>query len=374
MRVLWICGADRLGGAETATLQLATTLRTHGHAVVALCRSRGPVWRALEACAIPARSAPFGGAPGLLAAPSIARARAETRADVVLVTTIGEWLPACLLQRRTSATRLVLVRHMALPLSRPLAWLAGRRADAIVAVSAAVRDSLLARPGIHRDRLHVIYNPTRYPARAAPPSAEERAQARRAFGLPASGHCIGFFGGLNHRKGVADVAAAVQRANQTIGPTHLLLCGGADRRRNAPTASELMERYALRGILHYRGEVGDVARALTAADIVVVATHRRLNEALPATLIEAMACGTPVLAYATGGMREVIGDEGEAGRLAAADDADDLGRVLTAMLADPAATANLAAAGLMRARRLFDAEQAAQRYEQLFAALATPAR
>jgi glycosyltransferase involved in cell wall biosynthesis len=121
--------------------------------------------------------------------------------------------------------------------------------------------------------------------------------------------------------------------------------------------------------LHDLGEIERMEEALTAADVVVMATHRRLSEALPATLIEAMACGTPVLAYATGGMVEVIGADERAGRLAAPDDPHDLARALADILRDPAGAEHMARAALERVRELFAPRHAADRYEALFSAL-----
>ncbi len=58
------------------------------------------------------------------------------------------------------------------------------------------------------------------------------------------------------------------------------------------------------------------------------------------------ACGTPVVAYASGGMREVIGADAVAGRLAAPDDRDDLARAVVEVLRDAELASRLAAAGL----------------------------
>jgi len=358
MRILWICGARVAGGAERTTAQVAALLRQRGHAL-AVAHPPGSRLAALDALgALERLEAPLGGARNLRAWAAVARLLAQRRPDVALITTVDEWVWACL-SRCPPATRLVLARHMALPLARRVRWLAARRADAVVAVSEAVRDSLA---GVPAERLHVIHNPVRFAPRAAPPTAEERRAARAALGLPASGHLIGFFGGGDAAKGLADVLAAVRAVARALGETHLLVCG-----RGAvgalPAAAELAGR------VHARGEIDDVAGALTAADVVVMATQRRLSEALPATLLEAMACGTPVAAYATGGMREAIGADGVAGRLAAPDDAGDLARVVTAILADREAATRLGVAALARVRTLFDPARAADRYEQLFASL-----
>jgi glycosyltransferase involved in cell wall biosynthesis len=79
-----------------------------------------------------------------------------------------------------------------------------------------------------------------------------------------------------------------------------------------------------------------------------------------------MACGTPVLAYATGGIPEIIGADECAGRLVGADDEQALANALIATLADPRGAHQMAAASLTRVRNLFDPQQAAERYMRLF--------
>jgi glycosyltransferase involved in cell wall biosynthesis len=354
-----------VGGAERATLQVAASLRERGHRITVLCPPASRLHAELDGLQLAWQSASLGGALNLRAYNAIAGALAAMEPDVALVTTADEWVWACLCRRASPRTRLVLARHMALPLSWRVRWLAARRADAVVAVSRTVRDSLLGRIPIPADRLHVIYNPVRFPPRATVPASAERAAARRALGLPPDGRWVGFFGGLDPNKGLVDVAHALRRANRAFGPTRLLLCG----RRHAGQEIAALGVRDLGSVVHDLGETERVAEALTAVDVVVMATRRRLSEALPATLAEAMACGTPVLAYETGGMAEIIGDDGHSGRLARPDDRDDLARVLIEMLSDSNAAGRMAAAGLVRARELFDPQRAADRYERILRAL-----
>jgi glycosyltransferase involved in cell wall biosynthesis len=256
---------------------------------------------------------------------------------------------------------------MALPLSRGVCWLAGRRADAIVAVSHVVHAALCANRAIPRQRVQVIYNATRFATREQIPTLATRAHARQALGLSATGHWVGFCGGLDPKKGALDVAAAVAHTNTCLGPTNVFICGRADPSRTLSSADRLAERYQLQGRVTYLGETDRMELALTAADAVVVATRRQLSEALPSTLLEAMACGTPVVGYATGGIAEVIGADGGAGRLARADDPEDLGRVLSEVLRDRDEASRMAMRALDRVRTTFDAEPIVDAYEQLFA-------
>jgi glycosyltransferase involved in cell wall biosynthesis len=255
---------------------------------------------------------------------------------------------------------------MALRLPATVTWLASRRADAIVAVSQAVRSNLISRSCIQDERLHVISNPVRFAVRESVPSRDERREVRVSLGLPIDGRWIGFFGGTDPKKGIDDVLYAVRRIGDQLGECNVLVCG-----RDAQKAgSRREERVAgLNGRVYYLGEVEYVERALTACDAVAVATRRSLSEGLSLVSIEAMACGTPVVAYATGGVTEAIGEHGDTGLLATPDDSEDLARQLMKILADPELAAKIAARALNRVRVRFDAQAAVDRYESLFSSL-----
>jgi glycosyltransferase involved in cell wall biosynthesis len=364
VKILWLSGSRIAGGAERATVQILALLRDRGYAVAVAAPEAGRLAGLCAEHRLPFRAAALGAVVKPRSWLPTAALLRDVAPDIALATGADEWLWTCL-SPRPAQTRLVLARHMALPLSAPLRWLAGYRADALIAVSHAVRTAL-AGAAIPESRLHVVYNPTRFAPRASLPTAAHRLAARQRLGLPIDGKLVGFFGGADPNKGLADVAAAVRYANRHFGPTHLLLCGRATRGADAPSDMGLGAR------LHDLGEIDGIEDALTAADAVVMATHSRLSEALPATLIEAMACGTPVLAYATGGMAEVIGADQRAGLLARPDDADDLSRLLLATLSDPVAAAQRAADALQRVRQRYQPSAAADGYERVFTALRTP--
>jgi glycosyltransferase involved in cell wall biosynthesis len=369
VKILWVCGSRIVGGSERVTLQLAALLQERGHTVEALCRPDSGVRSALARTGLTTHLARLGGSLNFRAVAAIRRALSSITPDVAVVTTADEWVWSCLARTRAPRCRLVLVRHMALRLNSRVRWLASHRADAVVAVSDSVRQSLIGRLGVSPERIHVIHNPVRFSPRATIPSADDRVRARQSLGLPSSGRWVGFFGGLSTAKGLRDVMLAVGRANEQLGDINLLVCGRPADGRNGGSVADLTSEFRIEDRVHYLGEIEAVEDALTAVNVVVMATHRELSEALPATLLEAMACGTPVLGYATGGIVDAIGADGQAGRLARADDAGDLARHLIESFADPTGTQQMAVAALARARRLFDPQQAADRYEQLFSAL-----
>jgi teichuronic acid biosynthesis glycosyltransferase TuaC len=236
------------------------------------------------------------------------------------------------------------------------------RASAIVAVSDAVRAALLTDTAIRPSLVHVIHNPVRFEPSSAPPSVSEKAAARDALRLPRNGKLVCFLGGILKEKGIIDVAEAVGYVNRAGGDAHLVVCG--------PKAKEMeiaaLNSRAGEGRFHYLGQVNGVRDVLTASDLFVLATQSKLSEGLPLSVLEAMACGTPCVAYATGGVSDALGTDGRAGRLVPPDDVDALGRGVAELLSDPALAERMAINALERARQLFLPETAAELYERLF--------
>jgi glycosyltransferase involved in cell wall biosynthesis len=369
MKILLISGSRIVGGAERATLQLARSLAERGHAVDAMCPGAGEMLAALRKSDLPVYPGAIGGSLNVLTPLMIARVVWARHPDVLIATTSDEWVWSCLIPRPARRPALVLVRHMALALAYRVRWLAGRRADAIVAVSRGVRASLLADSAIAPPMVHVIRNAVRFAVRQDVPSIADRVRARASLGLPQAGRWIGFLGGINLGKGIADVMAAARHASQSLGDVGLLVCGRKDTRRETPDCDELARTYGLHGRVHYLGHIEDVRSAITAVDMVAIATRSSLKEGLAQTAIDAMACGTPIAAYALEGVTEVVGEDEPAAILARPDDVESLAQAVTRMLADSELAARIARVGLVRARTAFDPNETADRYEMLLTAL-----
>ncbi len=140
----------------------------------------------------------------------------------------------------------------------------------------------------------------------------------------------------------------------------LLVCGRKDERHETPGWEVLAQRHGLAGRVHYLGFIDDVRPAIVAADVVAIATRSTLREGLAQSAIDAMACGTPIAAYALEGITDVVGD---AAILARPDDVEELSGALIRVLGDPELGAHIAQGGLSRARELFHPGRMADRYE-----------
>ncbi len=364
LKILWIAGSRIVGGAERVTLQIAALLGQRGHQVCAIYPFGSALESALRATGIPAEAGRLGGSLNVRAILTIERAILTQPPDIALVTTADEWVWSCLARRRPAQTRLVLVRHMALRLPRKVTWLANRRADAVIAVSEAVRASLGGRFGIAPSRMYTIPNPVRFPIRDSVPAEAVRREARAALGLPASGRWIGFFGGGEPRKGIADILQGTAKVRAEGIDCNLIVCGRGLSSADTPRLTELTAQLGLQSVVHNLGEITEVATAILASDAIAMPTHSTLSEGMPLIVLEALACGTPVVAYATGGASEALVDG--AGLLARPDDPIDLARLLTQLLMESGVADEVATLGLARARSEYGPDLAADRYESLF--------
>jgi glycosyltransferase involved in cell wall biosynthesis len=103
----------------------------------------------------------------------------------------------------------------------------------------------------------------------------------------------------------------------------------------------------------------------TRAEVVAVAVTPNLHVSGMSVLLEAMACGRPVVATETPGMSEYVAD-GETGLLVPPGDADALADALSSLLAEPERARELGRAGRRAIESNFTTSQLASRLAGVF--------
>jgi glycosyltransferase involved in cell wall biosynthesis len=188
----------------------------------------------------------------------------------------------------------------------------------------------------------------------------DRDIARDILGLPRERRFVlfGAFGGINNpRKGFSLLASALRHlaSDGRGGDLELIIFGsGAD---DVPINVGIPARSM--GVLH-----DDISLALIyAAADVYVATSSADN--LPLTVMEAMACGIPVIGVAVGGMADIVKD-GETGRLITSRDPATLAQALEWVLADEPRRRRLGVAARALIEREYTLARQATRYAALY--------
>jgi starch synthase len=252
-------------------------------------------------------------------------------------------------------------------------------ADAVIAVSEGTRQDILRVYPLRPERVYVIYNGidvTEY-------QYTEDTTALKAYGVDPSTPYVLFVGRITRQKGVTHLVDAIRYMPRD---TQVVLCAGAPD--TPEIAAEMREKVLEARKLNKR--VVWIEKMVTRAETIQLYSHARVfccpsvYEPFGIINLEAMACRTPVVASATGGIKEVVVN-GETGYLVSYEQhpvtgfpthPDDFARTLAAriseLLADPEKCKQFGEAGRRRAEEKFSwtsiAEQTIQLYRELIAA------
>jgi starch synthase len=258
-------------------------------------------------------------------------------------------------------------------------------AAGIVAVSAGMRgDILRSYPGVDPSRVHVVHNGIDSGLWQRDTSAAA-GDVVRSMGLDPEARTAVFLGRITRQKGLPYLLRALRQVDDDV---QVVLLAGA------PDTPEI-EREVVGLVDQLRDDRGEgaapvvwIGEMLPRAKVIAVLSHATVfmcpsvYEPLGIVNLEAMACGAPVVATATGGIPEVVVD-GETGWLVPIEqvadgtgtpvDEDafvaDLGAALVAALADPAEAARRGEAGRRRAVEAFSWTTIAERTLEVYRAV-----
>jgi glycosyltransferase involved in cell wall biosynthesis len=212
-----------------------------------------------------------------------------------------------------------------------------RRAACVIADSEATREDVRRVFGDPGDRMRVVPLAADAAFRAAPPEAVTAFRAAHGLRRPYALCVAEFRPHKNHAALFRAWAAAEARA------THDLVLVG-QRHREGPAPEELARAAGIETPVHVLPHigVGELAAAYTGASAMVLLS---LYEGFGLPVLEAMACGTPVLASDRTSLPEVVGD---AGLLVDPEDTAAVARALDLLLGDEVLRRELVAKGAER--------------------------
>jgi glycogen synthase len=314
-------------------------------------------------------------------------------ADVVHGHTWYSHFAGCLAKQLTGA-KLVLTTHSLEP-HRPWkveqlgtgyhasSWIertAYENADGVIAVSSSMKDDVQALYGVPDERVRVIYNgidPEQYRPRPDP-------DVLRRYGIDPDVPFVLFVGRITRQKGILHLVRALPHLDAD-GPLQVVLCAGA------PDTEEIereMEAAVAEAKADAEADVIWIPKMVPKEDVITlygeaaVFVCPSVYEPFGIINLEAMACETPVVASAVGGIPEIVvpGETGllvefetEGGDSAEPSDPDAFARDLAAavndLLGDPARLERMGRASRRRVEEHFTwhriAEQTLDFYQSL---------
>jgi alpha-maltose-1-phosphate synthase len=250
-------------------------------------------------------------------------------------------------------------------------------ADAVIAVSAGTKaDILRAYPEVEPDRIHVIYNGIDL----AEYQKTKKTTALTEYDVDPATPYVLFVGRITRQKGVTHLVDAIQHLPPE---TQVVLCAGAPD--TPEIAAELRAKVENARRNHPR--IVWIEKMVTKQETIQLYSHARVfccpsvYEPFGIINLEAMACRAPVVASATGGIKEVVVD-GETGYLVPFEQdpvtgfpcapetfAKDLAARINQLMDDPETCRRFGDAGRQRVEEKFSwtaiARQTISLYQQL---------
>jgi len=225
--------------------------------------------------------------------------------------------------------------------------------DAVIALSAAHREYLVAEEEIDPRKVRVIHNGIDL-ERFRPDTPLRRAD----LGLPDDAPVVGVVAGLRPEKAHDTFLRAAAVVRDRLPSARFVLIGdGPERERLAGLTGAL----GLESRVHFLGRRDDVADLLPLLDLSVLPSR---SEAFPLAILEAMAAGRPVVASEVGSIPDMVVPE-ETGLLVPPDDVGRLADAIARLLADPGLARRMGEAGREQVQR-FDVRRMVREVEDLF--------
>lgn len=360
MRILQVCSARTLGGGERHVAGLANALSRRGHEVYVALAPRSPLAEKLTD--VPQENifnVRMRNALDVWSALRLARFIREQKIEVVHAHLARDYPLASLAVRRYA--QLIITRHVLFPLSR-FHSLTLRRVARVIAVSHAVARALLSQRIFHERKIQVIHNGINL-KRFETAQADAGDAVRARLGLRGK-LLVGSVGSLLPMKGHEDFVRAAALIARVREDVDFVIIGDAEARHREHRAQieRLIRELNLGERVRLIDWPDDLARFYAALDVYVSASH---TEAFGLSIVEAMACGKPVVATATEGAQEIVDDEAS-GLIARVGDVRAIAGAVSRLLDDEAERVRLGARGREEAQERFSLERMIEATERVY--------
>lgn len=176
-------------------------------------------------------------------------------------------------------------------------------ADKIIVNSPALVEECAISPTL-TEKVTLIVNPINL-AIYKPITENEKQNLRKLLNLPLDRKIILFVGGVIYRKGADKLHSYLGEILKIAPNSTLVICGSKHFEESSAILNQLFQSYNIkeRDIVHFREEVPNVHEYMQCADLFIFPS---LREGLPNVILEAMACGLPILSNKIDGITDFL--------------------------------------------------------------------
>lgn len=302
MRILQISSAKNYGGGERHLVDLSRELKQRGHEVYVALRPTNEWQDRLDF--LPAEHilhVSIRNSFGMFSAKRIAKFIDKQEIQIVHAHVARDYLTASIATRSAGRAKMVLTRHVMFPM-KPFYRFALRNVTAAIAVSPPVRQQLLKI--FAPEKVRLIPNGITMPV---DPSFQKAAgiEFRASHEIPQDVPLVVTLGELKPLKGQRDFVLAANEIVKRIPNCHFVIAGKDNSidQRFRRELKRLVRVLGLEDRFLWLDWLDDLTPLLAAANIFVSPSH---TESFGLAILDAMAAGTPVVATATDGAKELL--------------------------------------------------------------------
>ena len=343
-RIVHVDSGRSWRGGQRQVFLLATGLRDLGYRTLVVAPTGSPLIKRAERAGLPTYRLTLRGEWDIRSARELRAVAGEWKADIVHAHDARAHSIARLALLGKRKTRLVVTRRVTFtPKQVRLKYRHG--IDAFIAISNAVR-SAMVKAGVPADRIEVVYSglPT--------PVVKRPRNWRRERGWPSTTLVCGVVGAMTQEKGLDLIGGIARRLpGEVFRRTRLVLLGGKGKGGTSVSGVEGFDA----------GFVEEIHDAMAGLDVL---WHPAKSEGLGTAVIDAMALGIPPIAFAVGGLPEVI-EDGKSGLLIPPGDVQAFMRGAAELITNDALRAKLGAGARVRAKE-FSVERMIERTAEVY--------
>lgn len=351
MKILQINSAKNWGGGEVYTINLCQKLIAKGYNVMLACRTGSDISQIASKKGITLLELPLTGAVDFRSAWKLSQYCRKNEIDIVHVHLARDYWIARYLKAILPGIHLIFTRHLLKPIRTTFfhKWLF-KKVDKVIAVSNAVKESLLVQNLLPPERIITIYNGIDVNRFASASSGT----IRKELGFDKNLKIIGIIGQIAPHKGSDLFIESAALVSRQYPNTRFLLVGNDFQ--NGKYIEELRQISLNLGIgdkVFFLGQRTDIPEIMKDLDIFVLASK---NEPFGLVITEAMAAGLPVIATNAGGAIEIVLNN-KTGLLVSPDQPASLANAIGILLENEYLAQTFGKAGQKRAFEKFDLDR-----------------